>query len=156
MPRGRTPKPTRLKILQGTFRPDRAQSDEMSVPIGTPSAPDVLNKTALAEWERLVPILSASRVLTEADRGTLASYCMAWARWVEAEKILTSKGMTTTSPKGYEMQRPEVSIASNAQKAMERLASHLGLSPAARTRVKAGPPVNKENPFAMFGKPPRR
>ncbi len=58
--RGPAPKPTQLKILQGTYRPDRANGSEVfpDAPAHL-TAPDHLSKgAALDKWSELAPILS--------------------------------------------------------------------------------------------------
>jgi len=60
------PKPTRLKVLQGTFRKDRAKNEpNPTAPIGDP--PAHLTQEQAFCWREIVGIC-ADRVLTEADR----------------------------------------------------------------------------------------
>ncbi|RWF07315.1 MAG: phage terminase small subunit P27 family, partial [Mesorhizobium sp.] len=52
-----------------------------------PPAPTWLSKDAKAEWRRVAPILVNERkVLTEADLGTLESYCIATGTVREAHR----------------------------------------------------------------------
>jgi P27 family predicted phage terminase small subunit len=81
--RGRKPTPTPLKILRGT-RADRIPKAEPHAPAGRPKPPAHLDKVARAEWRRMVPILEKLGVLTQAEGGALAVYCVAYSRWVTA------------------------------------------------------------------------
>lgn len=76
MSRGRPRKPRNLKVLEGTLRPDR-DYDEPDYPLTDGAEPPHwLNAgPAWDEWQRLVPILEANGVLTEADLSALAHLC---------------------------------------------------------------------------------
>ncbi len=80
-------KPTNLKLLQGTARPDRNAGDDVTLPLadGIPAAPDWLpNAHAVKEWNRLAPILHANRLLTDASLSTLAMLCATHGMLVRA------------------------------------------------------------------------
>lgn len=71
-------KPTSLKVIAGTDRPDREPVVTVELPLldAVPAAPDWLpNGHAVKEWERLAPILHANRLLTEAGTSALAMLC---------------------------------------------------------------------------------
>jgi phage terminase small subunit len=86
--RGRKPKPTYLKILDGN--PGRRPNNpgEPQPPRRAPTCPSHLCPAAKAEWKRLAAQLTVLRILTELDRAALAAYCQAYGRWVEAERKL--------------------------------------------------------------------
>lgn len=68
-------KPDEMKLLHGTWRPDRAAPDHVELPLveGMPLPPVWLtNVHALDEWRRLVPVLVANRLLTQASLATFA------------------------------------------------------------------------------------
>ena len=79
MARGRKPKPTTLKILDGA-RPDRLNLDEPAAPPGRPEPPDHLDGNALAEWERVCSILGRMGLLSAADGPALEVHCTAYSR----------------------------------------------------------------------------
>lgn len=78
--RGRKPKPTALKILDGT-RKDRINDDEPVVPVGSLEPPDWLLKTARDHWLELAPVLARAGLLTDADRHSLALLCESFGRF---------------------------------------------------------------------------
>ncbi|MFH7391160.1 hypothetical protein, partial [Pseudomonas syringae group genomosp. 7] len=60
-------KPTALKVVAGTDRPDREAAAAAELPLvpDVPPAPDWMpNAHARKEWERLAPILHANKLLT--------------------------------------------------------------------------------------------
>ena len=61
--RGRKPKPTALKLLDGT-RADRINHDEPAMPPASIEPPDWLDETARAYWGDLAPVLQSSGLLT--------------------------------------------------------------------------------------------
>jgi P27 family predicted phage terminase small subunit len=152
MPAGRPRKPTALKVLHGTFRKDRAPKREPKPKAGTkpPTAPSYLGALARAEWRRLAPRLHKLGLLTEVDRSKFAMYCQAYARWQEAEKVITDQGMTFMTEKGYVVQRPEVAIALKQAKMAKELGAEFGLDPAARSRIDVPEPEKPRDPTADF------
>ena len=145
--RGPAPKPTIQKLLEGTYRPDRANGSEV-FPEAAPSLspPDwLISSTARAKWNELAPILSSYGLLTVCDLDTLALYCSVWTTWREAEERLTSEGTTTTARSGYQQVSPHYTIAKNALTELRQLGDRLGLSPSARGRIHASPIDDQED-----------
>ncbi len=148
--RGRKAKPEALNKLAGNpgKRPPR-KSPQPKIEI--PAMPDHLHGEAVAEWERVTPLLQSLGLLAKLDRSTLAAYCMAWARWVEAEDKLREGGLIVKSPNGYPIQNPYLSVANQAAKQMQSFATEFGLSPAARSRLDIKESNSSErNDFASF------
>ncbi|MBJ6370783.1 phage terminase small subunit P27 family [Sedimentitalea arenosa] len=107
-----------------------------STPLGAlPRCPSHLCAVARKEWRRLATPLHEAGILTLADRGALAAYCQAWARWVEAEDRLKTTPMLLKTPSGYAQQSPWLSIANKQLELMGRYMSELGLTPVARERL---------------------
>lgn len=147
--RGPAPKPTQLKQLHGTYRPDRAIGREATPPPARRLAPpDWLSDLAREKWRELAPTLANQGLLTECDLDTLAVYCTTWVRWKDAEDALQGEGMTTTAQSGYQQVSPYYTIASKSQAELRALADRLGLSPSARTRIHVPPQSEKEELLA--------
>lgn len=144
---GRPPKPTKTKILQGTFRPCRAVNEpEPEELVAVPRPPKSLKgyKRARAEWTRAARELIANGILTNLDLVTLESYCLAYERMLTAEDALRDgMGLTMETPNGYQQERPEVSIASKSRKEVLSFAGVLGLTPAHRSRLNVAKPKEK-------------
>src|SRR6476620_7381333 len=105
--RGRKPKPTMLKVLDGNPGRRPLNECEPAAPQGVPECPDWLSDEAKAEWKRVIPELQMMGLLSSADRAALAAYCTAWCRWVEAEEMVKKFGTIVKSPeKGFPMKSP--------------------------------------------------
>lgn len=133
--RGRKPKPTALKRLEGNLGRRPLNSDEPVVPSGDLKCPRWLLPAAKVEWKRLVGPLTEMGILTQADMAVFAAYCQAYARWKEAEEFITEHGSTFETPNGYIQQRPQVSIAANQKRDMLSFCAEFGLTPSARSRI---------------------
>jgi P27 family predicted phage terminase small subunit len=100
-----------------------------------PRCPSHLNDVARKEWRRLATPLHEAGILTLADRAALAAYCVAYARWVEAEEKLAETPTLLKTPSGYVQQSPWLTVANKQMELMGRYMSELGLTPVARTRM---------------------
>lgn len=145
--RGPAPKPTALKLLEGTARPDRMRH-EPQPEIKAPRCPAWLAPAAKSEWRRLAKTLVRVGVLSDLDRAVFACYCQSWARWQQAEEAIQRHGILIKTPNGHLQQSPAVSLAKAALKQMLQAGGELGLSPAARTRINAQvPPAAPKTPM---------
>ena len=152
MPRtGRPPKPTALKVLEGTARSDRLKT-EPQPEVRAPRCPSWLPQAAKSEWKRLAKTLVALGLLSDLDRGVFCAYCVAWAKWRKAEELLEKHNLLVKTPNGYPVQSPLVSIAKQEREAMLKAGTELGLSPAARTRIDVRKVTERDadNPWRRF------
>lgn len=99
--RGRKPKPTRLKIIEGNPSKRPIRGGEPQPPRGQPTCPAHLSPTAKAEWKRLARCLAGIGLLIRADRAALAAHCQSYRRWVEAERRLAETPALLKTPAGY-------------------------------------------------------
>jgi phage terminase small subunit len=83
--RGRKPKPTALKLIDGNPGKRPIAGREPKPPATQPTCPAHLAATAKSEWKRLAGVLNEIGLLTRIDRTVLATYCQAYGRWVEAD-----------------------------------------------------------------------
>ncbi|OCK46150.1 hypothetical protein BA766_15535 [Stenotrophomonas maltophilia] len=136
MPRPR--KPTALKVVAGTDRPDREAAVAAELPLvsDVPPAPDWMpNAHARKEWERLAPILHANKLLTEAGLSALGQLCALHGKTVQ----LYAAG--------------EAPVASMVAQ-LRGLMNDFGLTPVAQGKVKPNGDTEKPgNAFAALGKP---
>lgn len=127
------------------------------MPASAMKPPMHLLPEAKAEWKRLAPSLKLLGILSELDVGAFAAYCQAYARWVQAEKLLakladqdpTGMGATLIKTRGGGvMPNPLVWVARNAASDMVRYAAEFGFTPSARTRIQYQPPPQSEPSIA--------
>lgn len=135
--RGRKPKPTVLKVLEGNPGKRRINDREPSAPAGMPDCPGYLDDTARDEWQRTGEVLRDMGLLSLADRTALAAYCTAYSRWVQAEAAVKKFGTIVKSPdKGFPMKSPYLTIADQAMESMRKFMVEFGLTPSSRSRIK--------------------
>ena len=145
MPGGRPARPTSIKILDGNPGKRRIKP-EPQPQRGAPPCPAWLDVEAKREWRRVTPELDRLGLLTVVDRASLAAYCQAASRVMQAERVITDKGMTAEVYKeGLDgtpyltgiVTRPEVGIALKYYGVMKTYLVEFGLTPASRTKVAA-------------------
>lgn len=151
--RGRKRTPTALQVLRGNpgRRPlNDAEPDLPAASFDVP--PDELadDVRARAEWERLAPMLTTSRVVTDGDRASLIAVCQQWSRYVEANAAVAKSGMVVKAPSGYPMPNPYISLANKALANCVKLWAELGLTPSSRSRVTVSQKPAASNPLSRF------
>jgi P27 family predicted phage terminase small subunit len=140
--RGRKPKPRILKIVQGTYRKDRAKN-EPAPELIAPPCPRWLPRKAKNEWSRLAPQLEELGLLTQLDGPMFAGYCATVARWRQAEERLAKEGLTILGEGGQMKSHPCVRIATQAAALMLKFGSDFGLTPTSRSRIDLPAPPKK-------------
>lgn len=146
-------KPTKLKVLQGTYRKDRANANEPVPDTTIPSPPDHLTQEASVEWGRISHQLYKLGLLSDLDRSALAAYCQVYGRWVKAERELALTGnLLDTTPNGMKQQHALVGIANKAMELMHKFLIEFGLTPASRTKVSAKQSEEKPSGFGKMKK----
>lgn len=127
MPRPR--KPTRLKVLEGTDRPDRAHPEPDIPEASDLSAPDWLNGPDAADlWTKLAGLLGKVRVLSEGDLDALGHLCNLHGRCVRLWRA-------GESPTAAELTQ------------LRMLFGEFGLTPATRSKAGQLGKEHDENPF---------
>lgn len=129
-------KPASLKMVAGTERKDRATKSTLEIPAldKVPPAPDWLpNSHAVKEWDRLAPILTANKLLTEGGLSSLGMLCALHGKITQ----LYSAG-----------EAPTASMAGT----LRNMANDFGLTPVAQGKVTPVGDSEKGNSFANNGK----
>jgi len=151
--RGPPPKPRKIKLLQGTFRQDRAPKDIPKPPKGA-KPPAWLGKIAKLEWNRIGPWLESQGLLTKVDEPAFATYCDLYATIQEYRKLCQKVGPAVSIQQGYR------NVLAKATTQMKQYLALFGLSPADRERIGVEPqqppaPAGAERPDnpeeAIFG-----
>lgn len=157
--RGRKPKPTAQKLLEGNpgKRPVNTaepQPPPLDASFDTPPAELASRPDARAEWLRLAPMLRRCRQITEADRSALLALCLEWARYLEATRQVALLGLVVKAPSGYPITNPYLPIATKALSACNKLWPELGLTPSSRSRVTVDGPGPEGDAFSEFDTAP--
>src|SRR5438045_4928772 len=96
--RGRRPKPTRIKALTGNPGKRPLNPHEPRPEPSLPECPPELSPVAQREWSRLAAELSKLGLITQLDRGALATYCGAYVMWAGAMEKIQTFGSLVKSP----------------------------------------------------------
>ena len=155
MPGGRPAKPTALKALQGTARPDRINPHEPQPPVIVEAHPPAwLKGRGRKAWRELAGMLGDMRILTVPDQPALSLLCDAYGEYIEARAVVQREGMTYESKTmngSIVRRRPEVEIAADAWRRTAAMLQQFGLTPSARAKVSAAPEGVPDDPLeAMF------
>lgn len=135
--RGRKPKPTATRRVEGNPGRRPLNKQEPKLPAGAPTCPAHLDGEAKREWKRVVKLLSAAGIITRVDRAVLTAYCRAWSLYVEADCNVQKYGLMLVSEKKVPYQSPYLNTMTAALKDVRSYAAELGMTPSARSRVQA-------------------
>jgi P27 family predicted phage terminase small subunit len=138
--KGRKPRPTKLKILEGEKNKNRINRLEPKPVTLKATCPRYLNDVAKAAWNRLYPELHSMGLMAKIDRDALAAYCQAYARYVKYERIVAEKGELYKTAAGNVIISPALAVANRALEQMRQFMAEFGLTPSSRARIIMEPP----------------
>ena len=148
--RGPAPTPTNLRVLRGNPGKRALNQNEPKPDADRPACPRWLAPEAKAEWRRVLPQLEATGILTIVDRASLATYCQAWARYVEAERMLSQYGAVLKAEHSdYVQVSPYQTISRQSSQIVKAFATEFGLTPGSRSRITV-PEVKGQDEFEEF------
>ncbi len=130
MARGRKPKPTGLKLVQGNAGRRPLPANELKPAPSVPDPPKWLSKAALAEWKRLAEPLAMLGCLSDLDLANFAAYCSSYAAYQQAERDFRAAEQW-----GLEERREARLVLGAAERALRSFSSEFGLTPVARLRL---------------------
>lgn len=155
--KGRKPKPTAQKLLEGNLGQRRLnESEPLPVAIVKQElAPKELSPEGQVMYLLLTDICIRMKTMTEAERMIVHRYSDTWARWKRASEFLRDNGekyRTYARVTEYDMidgkkvkkhklvptgwaTYPEVSVYQSCAAMLTKYEQELGLTPAARTRI---------------------
>jgi P27 family predicted phage terminase small subunit len=147
---GRKPKPTAIKILEGTQRGPAKR--EPSAPPGAPEMPARLSvePLAVAKWHELVDILCKMGVLTTGDGEALATLCEVYAAAQACLLELRASGPTIKTDLGGVKPNPAGSLYRGLVVLQANLMGEFGLTPSSRVRLGTKAEAPKDDLEAFF------
>jgi P27 family predicted phage terminase small subunit len=133
MTRGRKPKPTAIRALEGdvSHRPARTAEPQ---PCGKATCPAGLPADARRIWKRYAPRFEAMGVLTDADEQAFALLCVAYAAWLKLVKLAEAEGPIVVV-NGQRVPNPHLSRADREAEKVRKLLAEFGATPSARSRI---------------------
>ena len=157
---GRKRKPDHLKLVSGTAQPCRMNPEAPVPSPDLPTAPEWLSERGAQIFDQLVGIIGPMGIGSATDTAMLT---LAASRLEEVEictAMIEDGGRTFVSGVKYDDEgrlvsqqikgHPAVAQRSEAMRHAQSLLVEFGLSPAARSKVSASTPDEK-NPFAALG-----
>ena len=143
--RGRTPKPTALKILEGN--PGHREIDPNTEPqpeigLGEPPAHLRDDVEAVKHWMERGPQLVQMGTLGLSDAGLFAAYCQHHSRvvWLSRHVGQLRKKRKLTAKEEQRLGTYESQL-SKTHAQMHKIGADFGIGAASRTRIKAAPPT---------------
>lgn len=143
---GRKLKPNALHALSGS-KNYRKNEPKMASGLGAP--PDHLKGDALGEWNRIVPLLEAAGIGSEASRETLAAYCDAVWLYKKAKREIEEKGIAVETERGY-ARNPACTVMATALSHIRQYASEFGITPASIGKITVSKPEEKKGKFTVL------
>lgn len=153
--RGRKPKPTHLKLIEGNPGKRKIASG-LAAPMPELHAPPAfLSAEGQDEWRRGSAELYNLGLLTVVDRAALAAYCQSYSTWKQATDAINqmaardqlTRGLMIKTTNGNAIQNPLIGTANKAASDMVRYAAEFGMTPSARARISAQPPGGAGSKF---------
>lgn len=146
-------KPSELKVLQGTFRPDR-DADVGDLPKfenvdGVPDPPDSCTGVASKFWTHYARQMVRAGMLKQTDLTTLEMFCLAKKRYYDAQMQIDELGPTLVSEKGTVYRNPHYVTQEKASADIAKHGSLLGFSPSARTSLGVGAKAKPGRPEGL-------
>lgn len=124
---------------EGTYRPDKhahREAEAGALLLELPPPPFKLAAAAASVYRSEGQKLVEQKMLKETDLRTLAMYAVEFSVYVSAMDTVQAEGITVEHPNGTPYASAHRRIAETALKNVNALADKLGLSPAARHRIK--------------------
>ncbi len=137
MTTGRKPKPTNLKLIQGTYRRDRSNPSEPKPRAVVPPCPKFLEGEARKQYQKTAKKLARIGLMTELDDMALAMLCQAWQEYLDNTEQVKKSGILVKSPNGFPVLNPYLIAANQAIKKVRSLLAEFGMTPGSRSRIHA-------------------
>lgn len=104
---------------------------------GMPPIPKGLDKDGKPKWLEITHALDKLGLLSATDVDVIHQFCVLYARWTKAERVIASTGMTYETGNGMRRPVPEIQISNDCSKQMKALLEAMALTPSSRSRVNA-------------------
>lgn len=98
---------------------------------------------ALAEFERLTPLLRRMGSATVIDSNVIGDYCLCHARLQAIEATMTAEGLLVTGRADTKVKNPLVAIATSYRQSLKSLAAQLGIGAGSRGTMNLTAPKPK-------------
>lgn len=145
MTQGRKALPTNIKVVKGTVRKNRVNKDEPKPKSDDVSMPDTLSDKAEKCWKQVSDHLKEAGLLTNVDQNALVMYCETFAKWQEANDMVTKKGPLHKTPNGHIQPSPFISIANKYFNQCKSMMTEFGMTPSSRSGISSSKGKDSES-----------
>lgn len=147
--RGRRPKPTQLRLLQGNAGKRALRSNEPRPHGDLFEAPADLPAGAVPFWTRAIAD-APQGLLKRLDQRLLFTWAV--AAWLHSDAIakLSASTLLARTKSGELIQNPYLPIVNRQAEIMRKCASEMGFTPTSRSRIQVEPEAEDVDPFARF------
>lgn len=137
MARGRRPEPAQSKVIAGNFRGDR-DTHGPKVAIQLPPCPSWLPPAAKKHWQQIGEELLQAGLISAVDVDVFAAHCDTAVKFAAVTRKLKGiEEMLDKTPQAYLVQSALFTIRSKLLEQLVKTAREFGLTPAARSSMKA-------------------
>lgn len=148
--RGRKPKPTYMRVLDGGagHRPVNKDEPQPEGELADLAPPDHLSGAQKTIWRRAIANAPPG-LLRKLDWEIFEQWVVHAERFKDAAKRVSESGSIVKSQNGTWYQNPFLSVMNKQSTLMMRAAAELGFTPSSRSRVKVDRKgAAKNNPFS--------
>jgi P27 family predicted phage terminase small subunit len=142
--RGQKPRPSHLRVLDGTAKDIPADEPQPTGDLYEP--PEWMSDTQAEGW-RYAIANAPPGLLKMCDKSVLAIWVCAEDVHALAAQVVAEKGSIVRAKNGTPMQNPYLSVMNKQALIMLKASSEMGFSPTSRSRVKVDPNANRRNAF---------
>jgi P27 family predicted phage terminase small subunit len=146
------PQPTALKIARGNPGKRKLRTDEPEFTPGFGSKPAYLKGIASDEWDRVASDLVDAGLAHAVTRAALEGYCVAYARWRNAEDRMGDDDMIYDEEHKRWQRNPLLIIANKAMEQFLKFMTEFGMTPSSKTKAatfSTPKSQQKKNPFSV-------
>ena len=132
---GPPPKPTVIKIAQGTLRKHREKKSQPPKADGTPVCPFESGTIAAKKWKEVVTGLKRFGLLDKADGTHIEGLCYHYQQAKEAEAMIKKDGICVVGASGSLIKNPACTVSAHAWGIIRGYCNDLGLNHLSRQRM---------------------
>jgi len=147
--RGRKPKPVELKILQGTFRKDRANTRQPVAHGYLNEPPEHLNDEQKQIWRETIAD-APKALLKKIDLSNFEIWVVSYSTYRECQRMLAKTSQVIKTTHGNWITNPILTNMNKQAQLMLKAASEMGFTPASRSRVTADEGAEIDNPWSKL------
>lgn len=137
--RGRKPKPSALKRLEGNPGHRKLADDATAPPVNLPDQPEYLTAAARKIWNHFGPKFAALGLMADIDEAAFAMFCTTYAEWIALTELAAKDGPIVRI-NNQPVPNPYALRADKAQEFCRRWLTEFGGSPSSRSRIHSDKP----------------